>query len=555
MAEKPEKSPDNLDSSIDGEMGEEAGGLNDSHSESEMESKKHRTHTPSPNPTPVQAFMVAASPPKFISFEQLMDAASGVKNMSLAHEIAVNDDFQLEKLQPEQDSVEKQVREVMHKAFWDALEAKLGEDPPDFSHALVLIEEVKEALLMLLLPQHVRLRAQIMEVLDMELIRQKMENEAFDIFYYANYVVGTMARLCAPVRDERVAALRDLKEVVPLFKEIFEVLELMKMDMANFTIQQIRPYLQQQSVDYERKKFNEFLTTQQESGNDGLEFTKLWLKRNFEKLLATEKQAALQITASSSTSPAAAQTDSAAPNTASSSSGSGSQLSSSPFPQASSSSSPASKATPANILNEAYMETLHWDHSILYPETLLLDKNRFCDLETKVRQLTTVAAVQLVTYSTVGSPIAGISTLKATLKSHVHTLLEGEGIDVKEALAGVAEQVQKDVNECLQQHGFSPMEEHTCHTLKGQITDLATPHNSITTLMNQRLLSFVRECISTRRMESLKVPMGFSAVEQELSQVLGQFLRLISHNRSVFGPHYSNIIAQLMQRQHDLSPR
>ena len=37
----------------------------------------------------------------------------------------------------------------------------------------------------------------------------------------------------------------------------------MKMDMANFTIQQIRPYIQQQSVEYEKKKFQEFLQKQQ----------------------------------------------------------------------------------------------------------------------------------------------------------------------------------------------------------------------------------------------------------------------------------------------------
>lgn len=34
------------------------------------------------------------------------------------------------------------------------------------------------------------------------------------------------------------------------------------MDMANFTIQQIRPYLQQQSMEYEKAKFEEFLKTQ-----------------------------------------------------------------------------------------------------------------------------------------------------------------------------------------------------------------------------------------------------------------------------------------------------
>lgn len=77
-------------------------------------------------------------------------------------------------------------------------------------------------LVSLLLPQHVRLRAQLQEVLDMDLIQQKMENDAFDIFYYANYVVDTMSRLCAPVRDKRVARLRDSKEVVPLFKWVYE---------------------------------------------------------------------------------------------------------------------------------------------------------------------------------------------------------------------------------------------------------------------------------------------------------------------------------------------
>ena len=39
---------------------------------------------------------------------------------------------------------EKQVKEVLHKAFWDAFKEKVSEDPPDYSHAVVLITEVKE---------------------------------------------------------------------------------------------------------------------------------------------------------------------------------------------------------------------------------------------------------------------------------------------------------------------------------------------------------------------------------------------------------------------------
>ena len=46
------------------------------------------------------------------------------------------------------------------------------------------------------------------------------------------------------------------------FRGIMELLELMKLDMTNFTIEQLRPHLQQQSVEYERTKFKEFLETQ-----------------------------------------------------------------------------------------------------------------------------------------------------------------------------------------------------------------------------------------------------------------------------------------------------
>ena len=41
-------------------------------------------------------------------------------------------------------SIEKQVKDMVHRAFWDAFQEKISEDPPDFSQAIVLIQEVKE---------------------------------------------------------------------------------------------------------------------------------------------------------------------------------------------------------------------------------------------------------------------------------------------------------------------------------------------------------------------------------------------------------------------------
>ena len=88
-----------------------------------------------------------------------------------------------------------------------------------------------------------------------------------------------------------------------------------------------------------------------ENNTDGLECTRLWLRRNFEKLLAAEREQDL-----AAALPVAGAQDAAG-------------ASSSPLPSSSSStSSPASKATPANILNEAYIETLSWDTSNIYPE-------------------------------------------------------------------------------------------------------------------------------------------------------------------------------------------
>ena len=76
--------------------------------------------------------------------------------MALAHEIAVDKDFTLQKIQPA-NAVEKkarhgsnqspssfhlntivilQVKEIMQKAFWDLLEQQLEADPPQYTQVV-----------------------------------------------------------------------------------------------------------------------------------------------------------------------------------------------------------------------------------------------------------------------------------------------------------------------------------------------------------------------------------------------------------------------------------
>ncbi len=70
----------------------------------------------------------------------------------------------------------------------------------------------------LLLPQHETLRKQINEVLDLKLIEQQADHSALDFDKYANFIISIMARLCAPARDESIAELKQLTDIVPLYK-------------------------------------------------------------------------------------------------------------------------------------------------------------------------------------------------------------------------------------------------------------------------------------------------------------------------------------------------
>ena len=106
-----------------------------------------------------------------------------------------------------------------------------------------------------------------------------------------------------------------------------ETLELMKLDMANFTIQTIRPTIEKESKDYERIKFKEFLDTQE----DGLVSTREWLVRH---------------------APSQEEIDD---------------------PK-------YKKLLAARILNESYVEILEWDEYYPLPETLAMDTKRILAL-------------------------------------------------------------------------------------------------------------------------------------------------------------------------------
>ncbi|XP_041812183.1 T-complex protein 11-like protein 1 [Chelmon rostratus] len=445
------------------------------------------------------------SPPT-ASLSSLMELENCVSNLSLAHEIVVNTDFCFKPRSPPPDSLEGRVTEIVHRAFWDSLQEELHSDPPNYNHAVILLQEVKTMLQSLLLPGHVRLRAQMDEVLDMELIQQEVDHGALDLHRLAGYIINTMASLCAPVRDPEVKALRELKDPVELLREIFRILGLMKTDMVNFTIQSLRPHLLQQAVQYERAKFQQILDKQPAS----LDNTTAWL----------------QAAASEEASAVTAQSDSPSPD----------------------SRCPVSATA---VLNRAYMRLLHWDpQDQKYPETALMDRARLDALGQRLQMLVLEASVLLLTNAQCGGAVFSLQGFVGKLRQSVAALLEGSHTreaDLKGALLGLGETVLQQVTDGLSGQGGAALPQESLDLLKGQISELWKQNNPVRTLIGERVQGFLQAMLQggpAKRSPELPAPLRL--VSAELAELGTAFGRIVHFNRTVFGPFYAPILRKLL---------
>lgn len=464
--------------------------------------KRRRTRSmgSSLSPSPGRGFFVpgfnAGGSSSSMSLSELMDASKGrasLTNMALAHEIAVDKNFSLTKIQPENE-MEKQIKEIMQKAFWDLLKEQLESEPPVYTQALTLFTEIKAMLYSILLPQHEKLKEKIEGILDIEVIQQQIEAEVLEFDKYAGYILGLMGILCAPVRDEQIAALKEMTEVVPLFRGIMETLEIMKLDMANFTIQTVRGTIEKESKDYERKKFQEFLDSQ----DDGLATTREWLVRH---------------------APTQEEIDD---------------------PK-------YKKLLGARILNEAYVEILEWDDYYHLPETLVMDAKRIYALRDRVERTSVSTGVILLSFSNLNAFIIPMDSqrVKETVKKHTDILLQDffEDADLLKILPSVAAQVVKDVNDYLTEKNKPKLSDKVVKNLTEQIESLEDPNQRIRDLLQKRIVDFCKQIISSTNKSVPQLPPGLTICKNDLGAIAGQFLKLVDYNKEVFGEFYNEIIA------------
>ncbi|CAH8631660.1 unnamed protein product [Schistosoma rodhaini] len=462
--------------------------------------------------------LLPPSPPKFVSMNQLAEAAKAFYNMSLAHEITVDSEFRLEKYEP---------------------------------------QEKRYSLQGLVLPNQTRLKTLIENLLDMDIAKSQLEETGhLSLEFYKNEVINLMKQFCAPIRDQEIEDLRKINDPIDAFKNVFVVLDKMRMDLANFTIKQMRPYIRQQAVTYERTKFATFLEAQQKLGIDGLAHTRNWIKQAHDDILHVSHQSinheclnnSNNISTNNKNTPVdLKRTSDDCPTT----------------------SNDTIPLTPNNILREAYLKLLTWPRDRDWPETMLMDQYRLIDLGNQLIIIVNLTSLVLVvcnyiasnlsTFTTTGlsspsakKPILSIPLetslphdamiqLKKSICQDVAPILHGICLNYKpdQLVDDIIDQVILTIelwyNRCIQScnlvtssssssSNLSPLtdQKSLCTTaymtdyrrneLSLQLTSVIVSEHPVYKLMYKRAMDFLRSALSSYPPEPLPLPPGFSVL-------------------------------------------
>lgn len=113
------------------------------------------------------------------------------------------------------DSLKDQITDTYKKAYWDKLEQDL--DNKNYDSIILILEEIRSRIA-LLVPNRIDIHQTLAEYIDIELIKQMLENDAMDnkfIYGLINYIIENLKQLEAPIQNDKTEEWRQetLKEL------------------------------------------------------------------------------------------------------------------------------------------------------------------------------------------------------------------------------------------------------------------------------------------------------------------------------------------------------
>jgi hypothetical protein len=440
------------------------------------------------------------------SISQMSGSFGGqLTNEQLAHELTLDPEFALKK--PQRTELEESVRNMARKAYFDSVREAFEKEQystyiPEF------IDDIKKQLLSMV-NEKGKIASDLNEYLDIALIRQQIEHKNLNLPNLLTYIITKMGMLCAPVRDPSIQAIKSIitsskksSDLVAAFDSILEILEDMKLDLANHRLQQLRPHMKIQAVNYEKNKFKEALGKSTVS----LEKTKKWLSE-----AVAEKRRTL-----------------AARN-------------------------PENVDIPENTLkftdtfHDAILSLVFGNTAVTpetLPETLIMDGQRLFGFQNQGQMITVVASLLMLTQNTV-SELRGDKAFVVGLKDTLMALLKDpEGLTVE----NISAQIVASSSTMLKQRRSKELDEERIGMIKSMVEKTLSTRDPIFNLLRRRIMACVKAHVvsGTFKREGLERA-GLDLVRSELESFSYKVALWVRFNGEVYNEWYDLILKELTE--------
>ena len=128
-----------------------------------------------------------------------------------------------------------------------------------FYRVPLFLHEVK-VIISELLPKSDAVDAEISEWIDVKLVYQQLNYGVFNPFSTIENLGAIMKRHCAPIRDNAINSMIEISKSGDFSKtlqELFQTLELMKLDYANYQMNRLRPFVIEKAIEFEWRWFKD----------------------------------------------------------------------------------------------------------------------------------------------------------------------------------------------------------------------------------------------------------------------------------------------------------
>ncbi|MCH0629135.1 TCP11 family protein [Kocuria palustris] len=209
--------------------------------------------------------LIPPLPPINLQSLKEIDLHEILKNPQLRHDILFDPQLQF---RPNLDGERGKRKKSIIDKYWLEIQKECRQyfTPPSrpikINRLPILFQTLRDVLLSLLPNKD---RPQVNEIMDIELLVQQLNHGSFDFVEMARWLGDVFKSHCAPMRDgwvlEMIQKFVDAERqhlvelLVAGLRLIFQILEAMKLDVANHQIRILRPVLIGTAVDFEREYF------------------------------------------------------------------------------------------------------------------------------------------------------------------------------------------------------------------------------------------------------------------------------------------------------------